>query len=508
MRKTRRTGYLAMKSLELVLGLYDDPEQQTQKNYSVDLLRSNIAIFGSAMSGKTTLLKTLLLRLHQVLRVTDKEEVYILDFGNNLNTYKDLPYVIAYFDAFQEENVRRIFKAVEKHYEQNIRALPGKSFLDVDVNKMDENNPLKHITFVLDGLNAFMSDGQYTAYHEILQKLSRDGLSKGVSIVFTANNSSNGISRLLSSFNSVIAFDIPKDQYSELFSKKVEKPIIVQGRGVVNTETGVYEFQAYFPYNKDEGKNDKNAVEDIITNLIKYQNNTGANQQEENKYFLEKCYERKMKMFTGDLFKEDWKNYTGIGWDDYRNSSSCEPADFIAGLDCYSFEPIKINLEKTRSIAIYGKRSSGKTNLLSLILETAMNIPDAFFVFWEDGRHGLTRNAEVINEKFIKKLKEHEQYEMLNSWEDLEAFIRGYGYDPLENVQPINFFENEQSPSLSSFGNKGKTKKYLTGYFISRFQEMIVISIFQGCLGLFAMKIPKLGNYLYFLMFRELLRIK
>ena len=124
-----------MKSLELVLGLYDDPEQQTQKNYSVDLLRSNIAIFGSAMSGKTTLLKTLLLRLHQVLRVTDKEEVYILDFGNNLNTYKDLPYVIAYFDAFQEENVRRIFKAVEKHYEQNIRALPGKSFLDVDVNR-------------------------------------------------------------------------------------------------------------------------------------------------------------------------------------------------------------------------------------------------------------------------------------------------------------------------------------------------------------------------------------
>ena len=49
---------------------------------------------------------------------------------------------------------------------------------------------------------------------------------------------------------------------------------------------------------------------------------------------------------------------------------------------------------------------------------------------------------------------------------------------------------------------------FKAGYFISRFQEMIVISIFQGCLGLFAMKIPKLGNYLYFLMFRELLRIK
>lgn len=145
---------------------------------------------------------------------------------------------------------------------------------------------------------------------------------------------------------------------------------------------------------------------------------------------LRKCYERKMKIFTGDLVKKDWQNYTGLSWEDYRNSPDCGAADFIAGLDYYTFVPIKINLEKTRSIAIYGNKSSGKTNLLSLILETAMNIPDVFFVFWEDGRHGLTRNAEAVNENIIQKLKQHEQYEMFYGWEELEGFIRGYGYDP------------------------------------------------------------------------------
>lgn len=454
-------GHKVMKSLRLALGLYDDPEQQAQKNYSADLLRSNIAVFGTAMSGKTTLLKTLLLRLHQVHGVTDKEEIYILDFSNDLYEYKELPYVTVYFDAFQEENVRRIFKIVEERYEQNIRALPGRAFVDAEEDDTNEDSVLRHVTFILDGLNEFMSDDKYAAYHEIFRKLSRDGLSKGVSVVFTANDSSNGISRLLSSFNRVIAFDIPKEQYSELFGKKAEKPMIVKGRGIANIDTDVYEFQAYFPYNRDDWRwDDKAAVGDITEHLERYGNQPGMGRKEDNMRVLRKCYERKMKIFTGDLVKKDWQNYTGLSWEDYRNSSDCGAADFIAGLDYYTFVPIKINLEKTRSIAIYGNKSSGKTNLLSLILETAMNIPDAFFVFWEDGRHGLTRNAEAVNENIIQKLKWHEQYEMFYGWEELEGFIRGYGYDPLENAQPIPFFEDEEPEHFSVFGNMGKPKKF------------------------------------------------
>lgn len=450
-----------MKSLRLVLGLYDDPEQQTQKNYSADLLCSNIAVFGSAMSGKTTLLKTLLLRLHQVRGLTDKEEIFILDFSNDLYEYKELPYVTAYFDAFQEENIRRIFKIVEKRYQQNIRALPGKAFADAELEEMAENSVLRHFTLVLDGLNEFMSDDKYSAYHEIFRKLSRDGLSKGVSVIFTANDSSNGISRLLPSFNRVIAFDIPKEQYSELFGKKAEKPMIAKGRGIVNIDNDIYEFQAYFPYNRDVRRwDDKAAVRDITDHLERYGKQPGIGRKEENICVLRRCHERKMKMFLGDLVKKDWQKYTGISWEDYRNSPDCDSADFIAGLDYYSFVPIKINLKKTRSIAIYGNKSSGKTNLLSLILETAMNIPDVFFVFWDDGRQGLTRNAEAVNANIIKKLKEHEQYEIYYGWEELESFIRGYGYDPLENAQASPFFEEDEPERSAVVGNMGSPKGF------------------------------------------------
>lgn len=417
-----------MNSLKLVLGLYDDPEMQTQKNYEIDILRNNIAVFGASMSGKTTILKTILIRIHQVLKVTEGEEIFILDFSNNLDAYKNLPYVVAYFDGSQEENVRRIFKTVEERYRQNIRELPGKSFVDVDFRQVRANSSLRHITFIVDGLNAFMSDERYSAYHEFLRTVARDGLSKGVSIIFSANDTTNGINRLLSSFHSVIALDIPKDNYMELYGKKVDKPIVSKGRGVANIGPNVYEFQAYYPYNRNDLHiNDEIAVKQVMDNLLTYKDDATKGGETYNKAILYKCKSKKMKMFSGDLLKSDWGKYMGDNWDAYR-AKYCNFSDFIAGLDYYTFEPIKIHLESTRSIAIYGKKSSGKTNLLSMILETAVKIPGVFFVFWEDGRRGLTRNAEPISQ-FLHRLVEHQDYEMFHSWDELKSFISENGYE-------------------------------------------------------------------------------
>lgn len=401
---------------ELIIGRYDCPENQTQGDFSVDLLRSNIAIFGTAMSGKTTLLKTLLLRLHQQLGVTEKEEIYILDFSNNLDTYKNLPYVVAYFDAFQEENIRRIFRVVEKRYVDNISILPGKSFLDVDLDK-DDYKKLCHITFIIDGLNAFMADDHYSAYHDVLKKISRDGISKGVSVIFTAHDTTNGINRLLSSFNTIVTFDVPKDQYAELYSKRVEKPIIVPGRGVVNKGIDIYEFQAYLPYNTDlfESEGDSIAVETVLQNLRKI-----------NSEVIETCLSRKMKVFTSELCKLNWEEYTDQTWGGYQDKLRNDYPDSIyctVGLDYYSFAPIRIDLASgIRSIAIYGTKNAGKTNLLSLILESALKIDNVFFVFWEDKRQGLTRNAKMVGEKIIGSLR-NDQFQMIYKWEELEYFF-------------------------------------------------------------------------------------
>lgn len=441
-------------SLNLKIGLYDNPEQQTQDHYAVDLFQSNFAIFGSAMSGKTTLLKTLLIRIHQVCTVTSKEEIYILDFGNNLNEFRRLPYVIACFDATHEENVRRIFKKIEDRFSENIKELKGRTYL-----QCNEKNRPPHITFVIDGLNSFMSEDRYTAYHDSLQRLARDGLSKGLSIVFAANEPTGGVHRLLSSFKRIAAFDLPKDAYTEVFGHRVEKPMTIKGRGVANSEDGIYEFQAYLPYNvTDPSCSDNTEIDRIISEFVNQyckscEEGGRVNESEahSNRDILLCCANKKMKFFTDDLTKESWPEYTSKKWEEYRNLY-CKQTEMVAGLDYYTLEPITIDLTRTRSIAIYGKKSSGKTNLLSLVLEVAANIPGVRFVILEDGRKGV---EDPVKAPSVAKALYGADVTYLHSCSEFETDLKNKGYyDIPSSMGAIAPWEQNSSTSTVTFSEK------------------------------------------------------
>ena len=103
---------MSRKKIVCTLGKFDIPIIQLQPDFNVDLLDSNIMVFGASMSGKTTFLKTLVNILHK--RMNEKEErIFILDFGGALSDYRDMPLVSAYFDNSNEEYVKRVFKIMD-----------------------------------------------------------------------------------------------------------------------------------------------------------------------------------------------------------------------------------------------------------------------------------------------------------------------------------------------------------------------------------------------------------
>ena len=59
------------------------------------------------------------------------------------------------------------------------------------------------------------------------------------------NEPSGGIGALLPSFSRIIAFDLPAEKYTELFSSRVDKLMVLPGRGLTNDTKGIYEFQAF-----------------------------------------------------------------------------------------------------------------------------------------------------------------------------------------------------------------------------------------------------------------------
>ncbi len=404
-----------MLSLELELGRYDDPANQLQADYTVDLCKSNLAIFGSSMSGKTTLIKTLLVRLHQRTDAPEDEEVYILDFSNNLILYGGLPCVVGYFDGSREENVRRVFRRVEERLAENIKNLRGSVYAELNRDERDPKSRIVHVTLILDGLNTFYGNERYALYQDELLKLARDGLSKGVTVVVTAADSSAGGGRLLNCFSRIVAFDIPQERYTDLFGYKVEKPPNMKGRGIANRDATAYEFHGYFPYDSDlyvGNKGEEDALSALKTVLQKRYRD------------YEVLQKRKMRVFSDVLDEENWKPLC-------PHVPFFTPGFLTVGLDYYTFDPVTIELRKARCIAIYGRKGAGKTNLLRLLLRGAREIPRVRFVLWDDGRGELEK---------VKDLTDGANTVEVSSRQEFEEVIRGY-FDLPEDIYSAPEFD-------------------------------------------------------------------
>ncbi|MDR1640964.1 MAG: hypothetical protein LBT59_14815 [Clostridiales bacterium] len=377
-----------MNELNLVLGLYDNPENQLQPYYEINLYRNNLAIFGTSMSGKTTLIKTILVRLHQIAKTEDvKDAVYILDFSRGLDEFKNMPFVASYCLSDNEDNIRILFKTLEERLKSNSDKLGEKIFIDSDA-------PPIHVTLIIDGINLFLAEEHYNVYHEKLLKLAREGISKGIDIIFTASEPSGLVNKLLPSFNRLIAFDLPKDKYMDVFSVKVEKPLVTPGRGLANIDGKVYEFQSFLPHVEES---DKDLVEKVNGDMSAVD-------------WLKEC-----KITTlPDVLKPDNALVTGAESKDgaYENG-------VLVGLDYYSHKRVVLPpLNKAQSIAIYGKKNYGQDNLLKLIVNNALGTEDVKFVFWEDGRKASAdiieyirsagKSVEVVEKKvdFVRAIRE------------------------------------------------------------------------------------------------------
>ena len=360
------------------LGKYDIPSKQRQSMFQVDLLNSNIAVFGSALSGKTNLLKLIINCLHK--RSDEKnEQIFILDFGGALQEYKNMPLVSAYFDNSNEEYVKRVFRILETILKKNVKELGSKNFA------AGRTEQLPHTTFIIDNLNTFVDETRYSAYHEKFGRLCRDGRSRGISIVFTATDT-KGISRFLLSFEQKIVLNLSQEKCSEIFGLKTESLGNIAGRGYANvTERpdgiiGTFNLNA--PYEVQILKCSDIADE---TSAFSQKLRQKFGYDDSSLEFTKRVVQ--YKTFPQELMPADHLELK----QPYSAGEKIPSDAFVeVGLDYVDFKPIGIDFNESRVAAIYGKREFGKTNLLKLLLDDLKKIkPTSRFVFFDDGRKQL-----------------------------------------------------------------------------------------------------------------------
>lgn len=382
------------KKLICTLGQYDIPVVQKQPLFKVDLFEKNIALFGAAMSGKTNFLKLLIQTLH-IIACPDDEQIFILDFGGALASYKTMPLVSAYFDSSNEEYVKRVFRILEDRIKKNTEKLEGIGFSSYSGEKK-----IIHTTFIIDNLNSFQDEPRYSAYQEKFAKMCRDGLSKGVSIVFTASDT-KGLLSYLNSFGQKIAFEMPADKYIEIFNSKVTEVGAIPGRGFANVTVkpediegtfrmnAPYEIQSYIANQMESGSD----FTERLRKKFRYNEESG---KEENGKF-ERCVKKHLT-FAGDLTYDEFQRLKQKPAEPEK-TVSLNPCPVSAGLDYIDFCPVTIDFSESRVLGIYGKKGYGKTNLLRVILdELFKKKASSRFVFLDDGRKQL--------EKFYKRCEE------------------------------------------------------------------------------------------------------
>ena len=370
---------VSRKKIVCTLGKFDIPIIQLQPDFNVDLLDSNILVYGASMSGKTTFLKTLINILHK--HMNEKEErIFILDFGGALSDYRDMPLVSAYFDNSNEEYVKRVFKIMDNILKENIKLLNGKNYREAG-----DEQPV-HTTFVIDNINAFTEEQRYTAYQEKLAKLCRDGLSKGITIVVTAGDT-KGLNSYSASFRQKVAFEMPADKYIEIFNEKVGSIGNNPGHGYTNVTvkpegvTGTfklnvpYEVQCFKAQSPDDADGSGSTFGRRLAEKYAFDSETGE-------------YGRKVKRhltFPKELTPDEYKRLAQKP--EHEDAHICPVS---VGLDYVDFCPVTVDLARTHTIAIYGKKEFGKTNLLRILLDgLTEQKQDLRMVFFDDGRNQL-----------------------------------------------------------------------------------------------------------------------
>jgi S-DNA-T family DNA segregation ATPase FtsK/SpoIIIE len=186
------TGWPGVGRLAVPLGVVDVPEWQAQRALAVDLAgtEANLAVIGGAQSGKSTLLRTLILGAAGTHAPTELA-FHAIDYGGgSLERLVGLPHVGTVAGRLDPERARRVVDEVVALLDHRQRLFAEHAVGDVttfrDRRRAGElPEPFGDVVLVIDGWAAFRA--AHEDLEPVLADLAARGPGFGVHLVLSAN---------------------------------------------------------------------------------------------------------------------------------------------------------------------------------------------------------------------------------------------------------------------------------------------------------------------------------
>lgn len=331
------------QNIVIPLGIYDDPSHQKQDVCYIDLTSFNTFIVGSAQYGKTNLLQLI---VHSAATLYSPQEVnfYILDFSSMImKNMENLKHIGGVVLTSEDEKFKNFMKMMLAEIASRKQLLAGLGLTSYASYKEAGYRELPQIVILLD--NFVPLKELYANFEDSFIAICRDGLSLGISVV-VANNQTNGVGyKIMSNFaQRVSLYCNDSGEYSNLFERCKNQPSNVPGRGLIQLDKQIYEFQSFLSF---DGQREIERVQQMrcLVDIL--------NQKYEGK--RAKRIPEVPALLTQDYLAEQYDLHSENGY------------EVAVGIDYERVAPVIVDLLSQSVIAITGRKKSGKTNFVNLL---------------------------------------------------------------------------------------------------------------------------------------------
>ena len=300
---------------------------------------NNTYIIGSAMTGKTTLLQTILLQLMSYYTPNDVN-VYIIDCGNmTLKVFEASNIVGGVVLTAEEDKIANLFKLLFRTMNERKKAFSKKGLGTHRAYVEAGYSDMPQIVLMIDNIAAFKE--YYDNLSDDFLALSREGNSLGISIVATASQTNAMNYKALSNYGTRISFVCnDSNEYMNLFDRCRMEPKDTAGRGLCVIDKRIVEFQTALCV---EGDKEYIRVENIKTAIVK------ANHQ------YESLHARPIPVVPDIISFKNAKENKELYTSAYR---------IPMGIQYSTVQYAMLDLQTVGLIATLGREKSGRTNFV------------------------------------------------------------------------------------------------------------------------------------------------
>lgn len=387
-KTSKRSG----ESVWADVGVFDDPDNQYQGTYSIDLTNQNVMLIGSAQSGKTNVLQTII-RSVSTNYSPAEVSIYIIDFASMvLKNFDGLNHVGGVVTASEDEKLKNLFKLLHTEVEARKEKMLSVGVSSFAAYKEAGKTDLPQIILIIDNLTALKE--LYFQDDDELLSLCREGLSVGISIVI-ANAQTAGIGyKYLSNFSCRIAlFCNDSGEYGSLFDYCRERIEDIHGRCIVEIDKEHLECQMYLAF---QGEKEI----DRITSIKRYIAASNEKNPRGTANIIPVIPDVIDRKFVEMNF----------------SAAMREGGKLVLGLDYATVMPFIIDLKALGMLAISGREGAGRHNFIKALVKMSEAVhPGSSEVYIVDGiqrklaslkNETNVKSYEIVQENAINLIKD------------------------------------------------------------------------------------------------------